>query len=308
MSPVPIALTPLSQDARRRRRESTTAWLFISPSVLVILGLSMIPVIWSLLLSFQANDLVTPSRWVGMDNYSALFQDPNFGQAVRNTLIYTVLFVPLSIAFGLALALALNRRVRLVSLYRTLFFVPFVVSATAQGVLFSFMLDPQVGVANSLLHRLGLSPQGFLTDPAQALFVLIAITLWSGSGFCVVVYLAALQDVPQTLLEAARLDGAGRWNLLRHIVFPTVMPVTMFLLVWQTITALQVFDLVYVSTKGGPLGSTTLIVFFIWQQAFRNFTAGYGAAAAYVLAVALLGLGLARRLLARRRSPEGNLR
>ncbi|MEU7145372.1 sugar ABC transporter permease [Nocardia sp. NPDC046473] len=264
--------------------------------------------IWSLLLSFQANDLVTPSRWVGMDNYSALFQDPNFGQAVRNTLIYTVLFVPLSIAFGLALALALNRRLRFVSLYRTLFFVPFVVSATAQGVLFSFMLDPQVGMVNSLLHRVGLSPQGFLTDPAQALFVLIAITLWSGSGFCVVVYLAALQDVPQTLLEAARLDGAGRWNLLRHIVFPTVMPVTMFLLVWQTITALQVFDLVYVSTKGGPLGSTTLIVFFIWQQAFRNFTAGYGAAAAYVLAVVLLGLGLARRLMARRRSPEGNVR
>jgi multiple sugar transport system permease protein len=300
-TPITLARTPVR---RRRRRESATAWLYISPSVLVILGLSLVPVVWSLLLSFQANDLVTPSRWVGLDNYSALVQDPHFGQAVRNTLLYTVLYVPLSVVLGLALALALNRRIRFVGLYRTLFFVPFVVSATAQGVLFSFILDPEFGAANSLLHHIGVSAQGFLTDPAQALLVLVAITLWSGSGFCVVVYLAALQDVPRTLIEAARLDGAGRWHLLRHVVLPALMPVTVFLVLWQTITALQVFDLVYVTTRGGPLGSTTLIVYFIWDQAFRSFTAGYGAAAAYVLAVALAVLAVVLRLV-RRRSVGG---
>jgi multiple sugar transport system permease protein len=300
-TPITLARTPVR---RRRRRESATAWLYISPSVLVILGLSLVPVVWSLLLSFQANDLVTPSRWVGLDNYSALVEDPHFGQAVRNTLLYTVLYVPLSVVLGLALALALNRRIRFVGLYRTLFFVPFVVSATAQGVLFSFILDPEFGAANSLLHHIGVSAQGFLTDPAQALLVLVAITLWSGSGFCVVVYLAALQDVPRTLIEAARLDGAGRWHLLRHVVLPALMPVTVFLVLWQTITALQVFDLVYVTTRGGPLGSTTLIVYFIWDQAFRSFTAGYGAAAAYVLAVALAVLAVVLRLV-RRRSVGG---
>jgi len=281
---------------RRRRRESATAWAFISPSVLVILGLSVVPVIWSLLLSFQADDLVTPSRWVGLDNYRALAQDPHFAEAVRSTLLYTVLYVPLSIGLGLLLALALNRRIRLVGLYRTLVFVPFVVSATAQGVLFSFILDPEFGAANSVLHTLGISPQGFLTDPGQALYALIAISLWSGTGFCVVVLLAALQDVPASLIEAARLDGAGRRHLLRHVTLPAITPVLVFLLLWQTINALQVFDLVYVTTKGGPLGSTSVIVYFIWEQAFKNFTAGYGAAAAYTLALALILLAVVPRL------------
>ncbi|WP_261377193.1 carbohydrate ABC transporter permease, partial [Amycolatopsis bartoniae] len=277
------------------------AWAYLAPSVLVIIGLGIVPVVWSLLLSFQADDLVTPSRFVGLDNYNALVQDPHFGQAVGNTLLYTVLYVPLSIVFGLLLALVLNRRIRLIGLYRTLFFIPFVLSATAQGVLFSFILDPQFGVANSVLHHLGVSPQGFLTDPAQALLVLVAITLWSGTGFCVVVYLAALQDVPAELVEAARLDGAGTLRVLWHVTLPAVRPVTTFLVLWQLITSLQVFDLVYVTTKGGPLGSTTVIVYFVWQQAFQNFTAGYGAASAYVLAVALLVLGLGVRLLRRGR-------
>ncbi len=296
---MPITITP----ARRPRPEAATAWAFISPAVLIILGLSVVPVLWSLLLSFQANDLVTPSRWVGLQNYDALVQDPNFGQAVRNTLLFTVLYVPLSIVLGLALALVLNQRIRLVGIYRTLMFVPFVVSATAQGVLFSFILDPEFGVANSLLHRIGLSQQGFLTDPGQALLVLVGISLWSGTGFCVVVYLAALQEVPASLVESARLDGAGRWQVLRHVTLPTLTPITVFLVLWQTIQSLQVFDLVYVTTKGGPLGSTTVIVYFVWEQAFKSFTAGYGAAAAYVLAVGLLVIAIAVRLV--RRRPQG---
>ncbi|MEU7487042.1 sugar ABC transporter permease [Streptomyces sp. NPDC042319] len=307
--PSPITLSDADRGRRalrrRRRGESATAWAFISPAVLIIIGLSVVPVVWSLLLSFQANDLVTPSRWVGLDNYRALVQDPHFGQAVRNTLLYTALYVPLSLVLGLALALALNRRIRFVGVYRTLIFVPFVVSATAQGVLFSFILDPQFGAANAVLHHLGISPQGFLTDPTQALLVLVAITLWSGTGFCVVVYLAALQDVPLELLEAARLDGAGRVNLLRHVTLPTLTPVSVFLLLWQTIQSLQVFDLVYVTTKGGPLGSTTVIVYFIWEQAFKNFTAGYGAAAAYVLALALLVIAVVLRLVSGRDRTQG---
>ncbi|MEV6015470.1 MULTISPECIES: sugar ABC transporter permease [unclassified Streptomyces] len=306
------AVTPAAarRAARRRgRRESATAWAFISPAVVVILGLSIVPVVWSLLLSFRADDLVTPGRWVGLDNYRALAQDPNFRTAVGNTLLYTALYVPLSLVGGLVLALALNRRIRFIGLYRTLVFVPFVVSATAQGVLFSFILDPEFGVANSLLHTIGLSPQGFLTDPDQAIYLLVLISLWSGVGFCVVVYLAALQDVPPELVEAARIDGAGRGRVLRHIVLPTLTPVTVFLLLWQLITALQVFDLIYVTTKGGPLGSTGVVVYFVWQQAFQTFTAGYGAAAAYVLAVALLVAGGALRLVMRRQERgEGAVR
>ncbi|MFJ9373513.1 carbohydrate ABC transporter permease [Streptomyces sp. NPDC101455] len=319
MSTLPRALTLPAQPAaaqaarraarRRARQERSTAWAFVGPSVVVILGLSVVPVVWSLLLSFRADDLVTPGRWVGLDNYRALAQDPNFRTAVGNTLLYAALYVPLSLVGGLALALALNRRIRLINLYRTLVFIPFVVSATAQGVLFSFILDPEFGVANALLHQLGISAQGFLADPDQALYLLVLISLWSGVGFCVVVYLAALQDVPPELVEAARIDGAGRAQVLRHVTLPALTPVTVFLLLWQFITSLQVFDLIYVTTKGGPLGSTTVIVYFVWQQAFQMFTAGYGAASAYVLAVALLVAGGALRVVRRRQGrTEGGVR
>ncbi|MEW2811174.1 sugar ABC transporter permease [Streptomyces massasporeus] len=309
--PTPLTIAPDVPGAaaphRRRRRESATAWAFVSPSVLVILGLSIVPVLWSLMLSFQASDLLTPSRWVGLDNYQQLSDDPQFAQAVRNTLLYTALYVPLSIVLGLALALVLNRRMAFTGLYRTLIFVPFVVSATAQGVLFSFILDPEFGAANSLLHRIGVGPQGFFSDPGQALLALVAVSVWSGTGFCVVIYLAALQDVPKELTEAATLDGAAGRQILRHVTLPTLAPVSVFLVLWQTINALQVFDLVYVTTKGGPLGSTTVIVYFIWEQAFKNFTAGYGAAAAYVLAVGLL-LATAGLRLARRRGAAGQIK
>jgi multiple sugar transport system permease protein len=297
-----FTVDPRSRAAakRRARNEGATGWAFVSPSVVIILGLSVVPVLWSLLLSFQVNDLVSPSEWVGLANYKALLKDPAFGSAVSHTLIYTVLYVPLSVVAGLAIAIALDRKIAFIGLYRTLVFVPFVVSAAAQGVLFSFVLDPEFGVANSVLHKLGLPAQGFFSDPGQALYLLVAISLWSGTGFCVIVYLAGLQGVSNELVEAARIDGAGRWGVLRHVTLPALTPVTVFLVLFQTINALQVFDLVFVTTKGGPLGSTTVIVYFIWEKAFKTFTAGYSAAAAYTLAVALLVIGVALQIYRRR--------
>ncbi|MET9268616.1 sugar ABC transporter permease [Kribbella sp. NPDC003557] len=296
-----FTVDPRARAAKRRARgEGATGWAFVSPSVVLILGLGVVPVVWSLLLSFQVNDLVSPSEWVGLANYQALAKDPAFGSAVAHTLIYTALYVPLSVVAGLAIAIALDRKIALIGLYRTLVFVPFVVSAAAQGVLFSFVLDPEFGVANSLLHKVGLPAQGFFSDPGQALYLLVAISLWSGIGFCVIVYLAGLQGVSTDLVEAARIDGAGRSGVLRHVTLPALTPVTIFLLLFQTINALQVFDLVFVTTKGGPLGSTTVIVYFIWEKAFKTFTAGYSAAAAYTLAVALLVVGVALQLYRRR--------
>jgi multiple sugar transport system permease protein len=281
--------------------DTPTAWLWVTPAVVIILGLSLVPMAWALLLSFQHNDLVTPPNWIGLRNYSRLLHDETFRGAVQHTLIYTVAFVPLSIGGGLAIALMLNRRVRFVGLYRTLVFVPYIMSATAQGVLFSFMFDSQFGVVNSALDRVGIAPQGFLQDPGQALWVIVLIGLWSGIGFSVVVYLAALQDIPRELVEAASIDGARRWGVFRHVVLPALSPVTVFLLVWQAFQALQLFDLVFVMTRGGPLQSTTVVVLYVWQQAFQFFNAGYGAAAAYVLAFGLLVVALVWGVYQRRR-------
>src|SRR6185436_18460040 len=161
-----------------------------------------------------------------------LFDDPAFTGAVNHTLVYTAFFVPLSILGGLGLALLLNRRIRFIGLYRTLAFVPVVVSATIQGVLFSFIFDDQFGVANALLDKVGIAPQPFFADGRQALLLLVLASLWAGTtcvSFCAIVFLAALQDVPRELSEAAAIDGARRWGVFRHVTAPALAPVTVFL-------------------------------------------------------------------------------
>jgi multiple sugar transport system permease protein len=285
-TPEPTA--PRRTFAQRVLGDNPTAWAFVAPAVLIIVGLAIVPIGWSLVLSFNSADLISPAQWVGLSNYEALLDDPALRDAVKHTVTYTVLFVPISIGLGLFLAMALNRRLRLIGVYRTAFLAPFIASVAAQGVLFSFIFDQRFGVANAALDALGLPRQGFLGDPDQALFVIVLIGIWGGLGFPLVIYLAALQDVPRELVDAARVDGARRWAVLRHVILPQLLPVTIFLAVWQTFLSLQLFDLVYATTRGGPLDSTVVIVYYIYNQAFELFNAGYAAAVAYVVAAFLL--------------------
>ena len=270
--------------------ETPSAWVFVAPAAVIIVGLAIVPIVWSLVLSFRASDLLSPGRSVGFANYEALVKDPDLRSAIGHTLVFTGLFVPLSIVFGLLLAIALNRRIRLIGFYRTAILLPFIASTAVQGVLFSFIFDQRFGVANAMLDKLGIARQGFLGDPDQALLVIVLIALWGGVGFSVVIYLAALQDVPTDLVDAARVDGAKRWGVLRHVVLPQLMPVTVFLVIWQTLLSLQLFDLVYATTRGGPLDSTVVVVYYIYKQAFVLFHAGYAAAVAYVVAAFLIAL------------------
>jgi multiple sugar transport system permease protein len=288
MPAAPPAAPPGRTIRQRLLGEHPTAWGFVFPAVVVIVGLAVVPIGWSLLLSFRSADLIGPSKWVGLSNYDALMQDDAFRSALGHTVVYTVLFVPLSIVLGLLIAMALNRRMRFIGIYRTLILAPFIASVAAQGVLFSFIFDERFGVANSLLDEVGLARQGFLGDPDQALYVLVLIGLWGGIGFPVVIYLAALQDVPRELADAASVDGARRWGILRHVILPQLLPVTIFLAVWQTLLSLQLFDLVYATTRGGPLDATVVVVYYVYNQAFELFHAGYAAAVAYVVAVFLM--------------------
>jgi multiple sugar transport system permease protein len=282
--------------------ETPTAWLYVLPAVVIIIGLSIVPVVWSLLLSVQDKDpIAETTKWVGLRNYRDLFADPAFTGAVQHTLVYTVLFVPLSILGGLGLALLLNKRIRFIGFYRTLAFVPVVISATVQGVLFSFIFDDQFGVANSLLHRLGLGTQPFFADGRQALLLLVLASLWAGTScisFCAIILLAALQDVPRELTEAASIDGARPLGVFRHVTLPALGPVLLFLLLWQTVDAIQLFDIVYGSTSGGPGQSTVVVVYYVYRS-IRDSAYGLGAAASYVVAGGLLiltgGAALAAR-------------
>jgi len=262
--------------------------MFVAPAVVLIGIFGLVPIAWSAIMSFQANDLVSPPSWVGLANYQALVKDPAFIASVRHTLVYTALFVPLSVAGSLLVAWALNRKLRGVRFYRLAVFVPVITSTVATGIIFLWLLDPVFGLVNYLLSLVGLPEQGFLQNTNQALLCIVVMTVWGWLGFDVIIYLAALQGIPQELMEAAQIDGAGKWSSFRNVVLPFLRPATLFLVVWSTISALQLFDEIYVTTRGGPLGATTVIVYYLYQQAFQFFNAGYGAAIAYVLFMAIL--------------------
>jgi multiple sugar transport system permease protein len=208
-----------------------------------------------------------------------------FLESIRHTVVYTVLFVPLTLLGSLLVAAALNRRIRGITLYRLAVFVPVVTSTVATGVIFSWLLDAHYGLVNAGLEKVGLPTSDFFSSPSHALYAVVAMTVWGWIGFGALIYLAALQSVPSDLLEAAQLDGCTKAGAFWRIQVPLVRPVTAFLLVWLTINALQLFDEVYVTTKGGPLHATTVVVYYLYQQAFVFFHAGYAAAIAVLLFV-----------------------
>jgi len=282
------------------RSDHVSGWLFVAPAAILIIVFGLVPIGWSALLSFQHNDLLSAPHWVGTANYQALRHDPEFRKSIRITIVYTVLFVPISLAGALAVAVALNARIRFVSLYRTAVFIPVAVSTVATAIVFNWVFDPTYGIANWLLNEVGISSQGFFQSPDQALYAIVAMTVWGWLGFDVIIYLAALQGIPQELIDAARIDGAGRWATFRSVVWPLLGPATLFLVVWSTINALQLFDEIYNTTRGGPLESTTTVVYYLWEQAFQYFNAGYAAAIAYVLLAVILAVTLIQFLISRR--------
>jgi multiple sugar transport system permease protein len=264
--------------------EQFTGWGFVTPGVAVILLFGLVPIVWSAVMSFQRSNLLTPSTpFVGLRNYRTLVHDPVVSQAIAHTLIYTALFVPGTMIVGLFLAVAMNRQLRFIWLYRTAAYATMAISTISEALVFIWLFDPSYGVVNYAFSLLGISQQQFLNSPSEALYVIVVMTIWGWTGFAVVIYLAALQGVPQTLIEAAAIDGAGPWRTFRKVTLPLLSPASLFLAVWLTINALQLFDEVYLSTQGGPLNATTVLVYYLYDQAFQNFNFGYASAIAYFL-------------------------
>lgn len=274
---------------RLARSETLTGWSLVGPGALLIGVFGLLPVLMSLQLSFQKSDLLSDETpWVGFDNYKKLADDPVFLDSVKHTIVYTALFVPGTMIVGLLIAVALNRSVRFISVYRTAAYITMAVSTISQGIIFLWLTDRDYGLINAALNTVGLPNQEFLASPSQALYVIVAMTIWGWTGFSVIVYLAALQGVPPELHEAAAIDGASAFTRFRTITVPLLGPANLFMVVWLTINALQLFDEVYVTTRGGPLRATTVIVYYLWDRAFVQFDAGYAAAMAYALFLAIL--------------------
>jgi multiple sugar transport system permease protein len=274
---------------RLGRSETFTGWTLAAPAAVLIGIFGLLPVLMSLKLSFQHSDLLTPETpWVGTRNYRQLADDPVFKEAIQHTIVYTALFVPGTMLVGLLVASAMNRSLRFMSVYRTAAYVTMAVSTISEGIIFLWLTDQDYGLVNAGLNAVGITSQPFLASPSQALFVIVAMAIWGWTGFSVIVYLAALQGVPAELHEAAAIDGASRFTRFRTITLPLLSPASLFLVVWLSINALQLFDEVYLTTRGGPLHSTTVIVYYLWDQAFVQFNAGYAAAMAYVLFVVIV--------------------
>ena len=271
--------------------EQVTGWAFVTPGVVIILLFGAVPIIWSAVMSFQRNNLLSGNTpYVGLRNYRLMVHDPVVAQAVQHTLVYTVLFVPGTMIVGLFLAVAMNRKIRFIWLYRTAAYATMAISTISEAIVFIWLFDPSYGVVNYFLSLLGIPQQQFLNDPSQALYVIVVMTIWGWTGFSVVIYLAALQGVPQMLVDAAAVDGASKWTTFRRVTLPLLSPASLFLAVWLTINALQLFDEVYLSTMGGPLYATTVLVYYVYFQAFVNFNFGYASAIAYFLFLIILAV------------------
>jgi multiple sugar transport system permease protein len=290
----------------KSRSNEKIGYLFILPSFVHLLIFLLIPLGFSLYLSFHAwnSPSFQKAAYIGLDNYTFMIGDTRFWNAMLNSAYFTLLSVPLGMAISLAVALVMNQALRGINIFRTLFFMPVISSWVAVSIIWITLLDPNIGVVNYVLSLVHISPINWLNSPTWAMPALVMISIWKSLGFNMVIWLAGLKAVPRELYEVAAIDGANRWNSFWHITLPLLAPTTIFLSITGVIGSFQVFSPVYVITKGGPLGSTDVVVYRIFQRAFTEFKMGYASAEAWVLFVVIFVITLIQFIYNRRRGLE----
>ena len=292
-------------------KRTSAAWLLVAPALVILVLFFVVPVLAGALLSltdFDIYALARPERLrvVGAANYRGLLADGRFWQALRNTAYFVLVGGPLSIAVSLGAALLLDApAVRWKPLFRTVLFLPVVTTLVAVAIVWRAIYHPRAGLLAWVCAHLGIAPIDWLGDPVWAMPAIILMAVWKNFGFNMLVFLAGLQSVPERLYEAARLDGAGAWQRLRHVTLPVLAPTFGFVVVTTTIGYLQLFAEPYVMTQGGPADGTLSIVLLMYEEGFRWWNLGFAAAVAFVLfaiILAVTGLQLAARRLAGRRT------
>lgn len=264
--------------------EGRWAWLFLAPTLLGLLVLSAAPIGATFLISLTNWDLLRTPEFVGLDNYRHLLDDERFHVALRNTIFYVVVSVPVSMTLALGFALALNRAIRGIAWIRTMYFLPLVTSAIAVGLVWAWIYSPSDGLLNEVLGLVGISPQRWISDPFWAMPSIIAMSVWQGLPVSTIIFLAGLQAIPRDLYEAAEVDGAGRWTTFRRITLPLLTPSIFFTGILSLIGSFQIFDQVFVlSNPGKPTSATITLIYFIYENGFNFFKMGYATAASWVL-------------------------
>ena len=289
----------MAYKSKLSKREAKFGYIFISPWLLGFLMFVVIPIIASLYLSFTNYELFkSGTSWVGLKNYMELLtQDRLFWKSLYNTIYFTVFSVPLGIAVALILALLLNRKLFGITIYRTIFYLPAVTSGVALSLLWVWLFEPNYGLINVILGKIGVQGPGWISDLLWAKPALILMSLW-GIGGIMVILLAGLQGVPEQLYEAAELDGANWWQKFVHVTFPMISPVIFFNLIMGVIGAFQYFTQAYVMTGGGPVDSTLFYVLYLFRQGFLLLRMGYASAMAWILVIITLILTIVQFKLA----------
>lgn len=268
----------IMKDWYKKNSIAIAPYIFIAPNIILFLVFMIIPIIFTFYISFHDWGILGAPEFIGFQNFVTLFSDKVFWTSLGNTVYYTAATVPLSAAFGLLGAILLNRKIPLRPIFRTIFFAPVVVSMTAAGLIWTWMFNPHYGLFNEILSYFGIGTVDWLTSTTWAMPAIIITTLWLRIGYCLVIYLAGLQAVPDSLYEAADIDGANSWQKFWRITLPTIKPTTVFIIVMEVIHGFMVFDLIYTMTNGGPGYSTTVIVQYIYQKAFVEGDMGYASA------------------------------
>lgn len=297
--------TPATRKRARRGREGLTGALMVSPAVLLLIVFFFVPVGLCFALAFTNARLISPepARIIGFENFSRLFSDPLFWKALRNTLYFAVVVVPLQAGFALLLALLVNAKIRGVNIFRTLYFVPVVTSIVVVSILWRFMYQPD-GLVNNLLQTLSFNVvQGtdWLNNPTAAMPAIMFMSIWQAVGFHMVIWLSGLQTIPGELYEAAELDGADKWQQFRYITWPGLKATRTFILVTITIAALSLFSQINIMTQGGPLDRTATVVFQAVRVGYGQQETAYASTISLVFFVLVLAVSLVQRYLTRER-------
>jgi len=271
-------------------KESVSAWLYLAPALILLGIFTFYPTIQLFINSFYEMDGMGTKIFMGTDNYKNLLSDEEFWNTVKNSFVFIGWSVPLSMIAGLLLALLINKDIKGKGVFRTIFFSPVVTSLVAAGLIWVWLLNADYGIVNTLLNKMGFAPIPWLTDEKFAMKSVIMMTVWKDAGYNMILFLAGLNSINTSYYEAAEIDGATKWQQFKEITWPLLMPTTLFVLVIRTIFSFRTFEQIFAMTKGGPTGSTTVFVYYIYEKAFNNFELGYASAAAMILLVIVLSL------------------
>jgi multiple sugar transport system permease protein len=280
----------IPEASELNRAQTRAGYLFVLPSLALYLVFVLAPVVVTCVLSFAFYDPMLGSRWVGFDNYRRFFTDDRSLQIFWNTLRFTLFAVTGNICVGMLFALALDRRMPAVLLYlfRLAYFLPVIIAAAFVSIVWGYFYGDDLGVINYYLIRLGFSPVHWLTSSHNAMMSIVFMDVWKNAGFFMIIFIAALQGVPKSLIEAAVMDGASYWRRFFRIVLPWISPVVFFSIVYASIGALQVFESIVILTRGGPGDATRSMSIYIVEEAFDSFEIGYAASIAVVMTVVIL--------------------